>query len=192
MRHAAFDPAAFRWEGVTPRPYKDDPGAARGMGWRGVARHTLVRGSFEVRYFEIAPGGFSSLEKHAHAHAVFAVRGRGRALVGDEVFELTPLDLVESGPWVPHRWVNAGDEPFGFLCTVDGERDRPQPLDDAEWEALLANPAHRAVRTLSCSASGASRRRERVAGELVERDLGAQQARPGCSCAARISSACAR
>jgi hypothetical protein len=36
--------------------------------------------------------------------------------------------------------VNAGDEPFGFLCSVDGERDRPAPLSDEEWEALRANP----------------------------------------------------
>jgi hypothetical protein len=36
--------------------------------------------------------------------------------------------------------VNAGDEPWGFLCTVDTERDRPQPLDDAEWDALKAKP----------------------------------------------------
>ena len=123
-----------------PRPYKDDPGSARGMAWRGISRHTLVRGAIEIRYFEIAPGGFSSLEKHAHEHAVFAVRGRGRALVGDQVVEPAPLDLVQTTPWLPHRWVNEGDEPFGFLCTVEGERDRPQPLDDAEWEALLGDP----------------------------------------------------
>jgi quercetin dioxygenase-like cupin family protein len=136
----AFDPAAFRWEGVEPRPYKDEPGAARGMAWRGVSRHTLARGAFEVRYFELAPGGFSSLEKHAHEHVVFAVRGHGRALVGTQVVPLAPLDLVRTAPWLPHRWVNAGEEPFGFLCTVEGERDRPRPLEDAEWEALRADP----------------------------------------------------
>jgi quercetin dioxygenase-like cupin family protein len=140
MTYFGFDPATFRWEGVPDRAYKDDPGVARGMAWQGISRTTLMRGSFEVRYFEIAPGGFSSLEKHAHEHAVVCVRGRGQALVGGAVHELRPLDLVRSGPWAPHRWVNAGDEPFGFLCTVDGERDRPAPLDDAEWAALRANP----------------------------------------------------
>jgi S-methyl-1-thioxylulose 5-phosphate methylthiotransferase len=145
IRRSAFDPAAFRWEGVSARPYKDDPGTARGMAWQGLSRHTLVRApeagvSFEVRYFEIAPGGFSSLEKHRHVHVVFAARGHGRALIGDQVVELSPLDLVQTPPFAPHRWVNAGDEPFGFICTVEGERDRPQPLDDAEWRALLADP----------------------------------------------------
>lgn len=135
-----FDPAAFRWEGIEARAYKDEEGTARGMGWRGISRHTLARHGFEVRYFELAPGGFSSLEKHAHVHVVFAARGHGRALIGDRVVDLRPLDLVETVPFEPHRWVNAGAEPFGFLCTVDGERDEPQPLDDAEWAALLADP----------------------------------------------------
>jgi quercetin dioxygenase-like cupin family protein len=139
MTYFPFDPASFRWDGITERAYKDEPGAARGMAWRGIARHTLVRGSFEVRYFEVAAGGFSSLEKHAHEHAVICVRGTGRALVGGAVHELRPFDLVRSAPWEPHRWVNAGDEPFGFLCTVDGGRDKPAPLCDEEWEALRSS-----------------------------------------------------
>jgi quercetin dioxygenase-like cupin family protein len=145
IRHSPFDPAAFEWEGVTARAYKDDPGSARGMAWQGLTRHTLVRApeagvSFEVRYFQIAPGGYSSLEKHEHVHVVVAQRGQGQALVGDRVVDLSPLDIVETPPFAPHRWVNVGDEPFGFICTVEGERDRPQPLDDAEWEALSADP----------------------------------------------------
>ncbi len=135
-----FDPAAFRWEGVEPRAYKDDPGSARGMAWRGVSRHTLAREPFELRYFEIAPGGFSSLEKHAHVQVVVAARGHGRALIGDDVIELAPMDVVETPPWAPHRWVTVGDAPFGFLCTVQTERDTPQPLDDTEWDALLRDP----------------------------------------------------
>jgi quercetin dioxygenase-like cupin family protein len=135
-----FDPASFRWEGAATRAYKDEPGAARGMGWHGVSRTTLVREPFELRYFEFAPGGFSSLEKHEHVQLVTAVRGRGRALIGAAVVELAPLDIVETPPFAPHRWMNSGDEPFGFLCTVAPERDRPQPLDDAEWEGLRADP----------------------------------------------------
>jgi quercetin dioxygenase-like cupin family protein len=145
IRHSSFDSSAFRWADVEGRNYKDEPGTARGMGWQGLTRHTLVRAadtgvSFEQRYFEIAPGGYSSLEKHEHVHVVIAVRGAGRALIAGEVVDLSPMDLVETPPFAPHRWVNAGDEPFGFLCTVEGERDRPQPLSDEEWQALAADP----------------------------------------------------
>jgi quercetin dioxygenase-like cupin family protein len=131
MRRSAFDPETFTWEGVTPRAYKDDPGTARGMAWQGLTRTTLVRApeagvSFEVRYFEISPGGFSSLEKHAHVHVVFAARGHGQALIGDQVVDLASMDLVETPPFAPHRWVNVGDEPFGFICTVEALRADPR------------------------------------------------------------------
>ncbi|MDQ7818959.1 MAG: cupin domain-containing protein [Armatimonadota bacterium] len=142
----AFDPQAFRWPQVPAEVYKFATGDARGMGWRGVVRVTLagppaVPSVFELRYFEIASGGYSSLEKHRHPHLIVVLRGRGRALVGDRVVDLRPFDLLRVPPGVPHRWINEADEPFGFLCPVDAQRDPPQPVSDAEWEALRANPA---------------------------------------------------
>jgi quercetin dioxygenase-like cupin family protein len=145
-RRISFDPSGFRWRDVEEKAYKVAVGDERGLDWRGLTRMTLasaadVPSSFELRYFEIEPGGYSSLEKHRHVHVVVALRGKGRAVVGEEVFELEPFDAIYVAPLTPHRWLNAGSDPFGFLCTVDAERDRPQPLDDDEWESLRANPA---------------------------------------------------
>lgn len=145
-RSLPFDPAGFRWQGVEPVPYKFDAGAERGLGWQGIARHTLaspktIPAGFELRYFELEPGGFSSLEKHEHVHCVVALRGAGRALIGDRVLDVAPFDALYVPPLTPHRWINESDAPFGFLCPVDGERDRPRPLDDSEWDALRADPA---------------------------------------------------
>jgi quercetin dioxygenase-like cupin family protein len=134
---ASFDPAAFRWEGVEPRAYT--PGSSDPA----VTRHVLAGpadAAFEVRYFEVAPGGATSLEKHEHVHVVMALRGRGRALVGRQVLEMAPFDVVQTPPFAPHRWINPGDEPFGFLCTVDRARDRPQPLSEDELAALASDP----------------------------------------------------
>jgi quercetin dioxygenase-like cupin family protein len=142
-----FDARQFRWVGVEPKPYKDpDTAGARGMGFAGVSRHTLARpeqlpAAWELRYFEFERGGYSSLEKHRHVHFVLVVRGSGRALVGEEVVACRPFDAVYVPALAPHRWMNSGDEPFGFLCTVDRDRDRPQPLDDPEWVQLTANAA---------------------------------------------------
>jgi quercetin dioxygenase-like cupin family protein len=116
------------------------------MGWQGITRHTLARpaelpAAFEVRYFELEPGGYSSLEKHRHAHIVVVLRGAGRALIGERVVDCVPFDTLHVPPMTPHRWLNESTESFGFLCTVDADRDRPAPLDDDEWNALLANPA---------------------------------------------------
>ena len=101
-----FDEASFRWKGIQPRAYRDTARPERGMGFRGVARHTLAAGQelpaeFELRYFEFEPGGYSSLEKHQHAHFVVALRGSGRALVGEDVIELQPFDAVYVAPQTP-------------------------------------------------------------------------------------------
>jgi quercetin dioxygenase-like cupin family protein len=143
--HVEFDPVAFRWAGIEEETYKPAPGLERGMGWKGVTRHTLATPSVvpvecETRYFEFEPGGYSSLEKHRHVHFVIALRGSGRALIGDRMHEISLFDALRVPPLAPHRWLNAGAEPFGFLCTVDGDRDRPRALDDEEWERLRSDP----------------------------------------------------
>ena len=71
---------------------------------------------------------------------MIVLRGTGKALVGDTVVELKPFDAVYVQPMTPHRWINEGADAFGFLCPVDAERDRPQPLDADERDALRSNP----------------------------------------------------
>ena len=130
----------FTWEGVELRRYKDEKG-----NWLGVIRQVLAGKSgeevpFEVRYFEVAPGGYSSLEKHGHPHVVLCLRGKGKAVVGTEVYEMQPYDLVYVGPWTPHQFLAGEEEPFGFLCIVAADRDRPQALSPEELALLRQNP----------------------------------------------------
>ena len=125
------------WTGVNVRRYKDGEGS-----FLGVVRHTLLGGcegadpalAFEVRYFEVAPGGYSSLERHAHAHAVMVVKGRGTVRIGDHVEEVGPLDVVYVAPHEVHRFEAHDAECLGFVCVVDRERDRPEPVDEGPVE----------------------------------------------------------
>jgi quercetin dioxygenase-like cupin family protein len=136
-----FDKATFRWHGVDERAYKEGEGDFRDVVRLRLGSASELGSAFELRYFELEPGGYSSLEKHRHVHFVVALRGRGKAVVGDRVVELEPFDALYVSPLAPHRFVNEAHEPFGFLCPVDASRDRPQPLSDSEREALKANPA---------------------------------------------------
>src|SRR3989442_13742721 len=107
----SFDGAVFRWTGVEPQAYKFNLGDIRGMGWRGVTRFTLAGPAagpvdFELRDFELAPGGDSSLEKHTHPHIIITLRGQGRPVVGREVFTLDPFEIVQVAPPTAHPWVN--------------------------------------------------------------------------------------
>lgn len=146
--HRRFDHRTFSWEGVPAQVYKRGEQGPAGLGWRDVVRHTLVGGqglAFQLRYFEVAPGGFSSLEKHRHAHAIVVLRGRGTVIAGHEVHAVAPFDLVVIPGGTPHQFVAAGEEPFGFLCPVDADRDPPQALETEELQALLAHPEVRAT-----------------------------------------------
>ena len=117
--------ADFRWEGVEMRPYKEDERAL----YKNITRQVLFSDpnmAGELRYFEVAPGGFSTLERHQHMHAVLILRGRGHCLVGDEVKRLETRDLVTVPPMTWHQFRATADEPLGFLCMVDAHRDKPQ------------------------------------------------------------------
>jgi len=131
--------ADFRWEGVELRAYKDEATAP----FRGVTRQVLASAadlSGELRYFEVAPDGWTTLERHQHVHAVTILRGKGQALVGENVLDVGPLDLVTVPAWAWHQFRATADAPLGFLCMVDAERDRPQLPTPEERAALEALP----------------------------------------------------
>jgi quercetin dioxygenase-like cupin family protein len=137
LRKALSD---YRWQDVDLRAYKDEATAP----FRSVTRQVLASApdlKGELRYFEVAPGGWTTLERHQHVHAVTVLRGKGQALVGNEVVEIGPLDLVTVPAWAWHQFRAAKDEPLGFLCMVDAERDRPQ-LPSAEERAALEGLPH--------------------------------------------------
>src|SRR5215467_6693937 len=117
-------------------PYKEDDRAL----FKAVTRQVLFSDpaqESELRYFEIAPGGFSSLERHAHTHNVLILRGHGHCLVGRNVRAIATHDLVAVPPLTWHQFRATGREPLGFLCMVNATRDKPErptPQDLAELE----------------------------------------------------------
>lgn len=130
----------FRWDDVEQLRYKDEGAPS----FRDVSRQVLFEtapGASQWRYFELAPGGHTSLERHHHTHAVMILRGHGRALVDGRIWTLAPYDLVEIAPLAWHQFRAGADEPFGFLCLVASERDRPQLPDEKQLAALRADPA---------------------------------------------------
>ena len=121
----------FEWEQVPLAAYK-----ATTELWKGITRRELIgeRGEsprFHMRYFELAPGGYSTLERHEHEHAVMVIRGRGEVQFGCYVYQVGFGDVAYVAPGDPHQFRNPEDteEPFGFICIVNAERDRPQSVD---------------------------------------------------------------
>jgi quercetin dioxygenase-like cupin family protein len=129
----------MRWREVEVLEYKREPGVS----FRDVTRQVLFDDpvlSCQLRYFEVAPGGRTTLERHEHAHAVLIERGRGRCLVGDRLYDLTTHDLVHVPSMTWHQFQAGKDEPLGFLCMVNATRDRPQLPSADDLECLRTNP----------------------------------------------------
>lgn len=121
--------AEGNWAGVKTERYKQTDGS-----WSAVIRRSLVAGQqgegtqFHLRYFELAPGGHTSFERHCHEHVVVVVRGTGQARVKKSLYDLGPMDTLYIPPDAPHQLINPGAAPFGFFCIVDARRDRPELL----------------------------------------------------------------
>lgn len=116
----------WTWGGIGVHEYKDNPGS-----WLSVTRQVFNKESesqFEVRYFEVAPNGYTSFERHEHEHLVVVIRGKGKVRLGDEWTDIGTFDAVRVEPNMPHQFATAGDEPLGIICVVDKLRDRPELL----------------------------------------------------------------
>lgn len=135
-----FRPALpeFRWQDVDLLAYKQD-GAAP---FKDITRQVLFEDAAlgcQLRYFEMQAGGYSTLERHEHVHAVMILRGHGDCLVGDEVRPVKPHDLVSIPALAWHQFRATRGEPLGFLCMVNSMRDKPQLPDEAQLKALRAD-----------------------------------------------------
>jgi quercetin dioxygenase-like cupin family protein len=127
------------WEAVDVLRYKE-----QGEGFfRRVTRQVLFEdaGGAQWRYFEVDAGGHTTLERHVHTHAVMILRGSGRCLVGERIYEVGELDLVSVPPLTWHQFRAPPDAALGFLCLVARERDRPQLPEAEDLARLRADPA---------------------------------------------------
>ncbi|MBZ0155687.1 MAG: cupin domain-containing protein [Alphaproteobacteria bacterium] len=116
----------YTWSGIQTESYKP-----KGGSWLDIARNVLIGNQgetarFHFRYFEIAPGGFSSLEQHRHEHVVVCIRGKGKVRMGRKRYTLGYLDTVYIAPDTIHQLSNPFHEPFGFFCVVNARRDKPK------------------------------------------------------------------
>lgn len=131
----------FKWNNIKMIDYKPENDSAT-QTFYNVTRQNIVESSsnedigFDVRYFECGIGGYTTLEKHGHAHIVMNVRGKGRIVVGLKVYDVKPMDLVIIPSGTPHQLINTGDEPYGFICTVNGIRDKFKLLNKTELDEL--------------------------------------------------------
>ncbi len=128
----------FRWTDIPVKEYKTD-----GTHFKDITRQILFDDpelACQLRYFEIEPGGHSTLERHQHVHAVMIFRGRGHALVGHSVIPVQTFDLVQIPGMTWHQFRATEGEHLGFLCLVNCDRDRPILPTEEDLAELRQHP----------------------------------------------------
>lgn len=106
----------FDWDGVSKEPYPNERG--RHVSKRDVIGTRDGAKNFSIRYFEIAPGGHTSLDEHAHDHGIIVVRGRGTILLGDTKHDIGYGDAIYISPYEKHKFENNSEDPLGIICVI--------------------------------------------------------------------------
>lgn len=109
-------PGVYDWEDTVLVTY-DKPSV------RGVTKRVLIgrrenAPGFAMRYFEVRPGGSSSLESHPEIHEVFILHGSGKVLMGDTHYPLNQGDVVYIEPNEQHQFLASENEALGFICVA--------------------------------------------------------------------------
>lgn len=129
----------YDWENVPVLSYKEE-----GTHFKSITRQILSEGLADVpcqlRYFEIAPGGYSTLERHYHAHLVTILRGAGEALLGEKIYPVRDKDIITIPGRTWHQFRATEGIPLGFLCLVNIERDKAILPAENDLELLRRDP----------------------------------------------------
>ncbi|MDD4599922.1 hypothetical protein SDC9_15115 [bioreactor metagenome] len=130
----------YNWDDVPVLVYKE-----QGICFKDITRQVLLTGDSELpcqlRYFEVAPGGHSTLEHHQHVHFVVIFRGEGDVLLGDRIYHVQEKDVIEIPAHIWHQFKATANVPLGFLCLVNTERDKPILPTEDDLKLLQKDPA---------------------------------------------------
>lgn len=134
-----FDENTYTWDDTDTLVYKEDNSP-----FKAVTRSVLFDGAFDIpcqfRYFEVSPGGYSTLEHHEHTHMVMIKRGHGQCLIDNEIKDVAEGDFMVIPSNTFHQFrANKGDY-VGFLCLVNIDRDKVKLPTDEELEILKQDP----------------------------------------------------
>lgn len=129
----------YSWQGVERKDYKTDTN-----NFKDIHRYSLLGDetsdlNIHTRYFEIQPGGYSSLEQHRHPHSVVIIRGSGSVILNNELHTIKSHDVIYVSPETIHQFHADNNEPLGFLCMVDRYRDKPGIPDDSTIASIISS-----------------------------------------------------
>ena len=74
--------------------------------------------NFAMRFFEIAPGGFTPKHTHAWEHEAFILAGEGDVTTAEGPVKFSAGDAVFVAPEELHQFRNTGTSTMQMLCLI--------------------------------------------------------------------------
>lgn len=74
--------------------------------------------NFAMRWFEMAPNGFTPLHEHPWEHEVFVLKGKGIVKGSSGESEFKEGDVIFIPPNETHQFTNNSEENIEFLCLI--------------------------------------------------------------------------
>jgi mannose-6-phosphate isomerase-like protein (cupin superfamily) len=99
----------------------------------------------QLRYFEVGPGGHTTLERHRHVHLVWISRGKGMVFLEGDILQVNEGDVLSIPTWTWHQFHAPANAALGFHCLVAADRDKPSLPGEEEWALLTQKPAAAAL-----------------------------------------------
>ncbi len=84
---------------------------------------------FAMRRIEMQPGGSMPLHTNKVEHEQLVLGGRGRVVLGDEVYEVSKDDVLYIPAGLQHSYETISDEPFVFICSVPNKPDKTEIVE---------------------------------------------------------------
>jgi quercetin dioxygenase-like cupin family protein len=101
------------------REYKLEGEGAKGVKVKYLLHKGVGAKRLQLRLFTIEAGGYTPLERHAHEHEVYILKGKALVKGGNQEIVVTPGNVIFIPSQEEHQFKNIGDEPVEFLCTKE-------------------------------------------------------------------------
>ncbi len=101
------------------REYKLKREGAKGVKVKYLLHKGVGAKRIQLRLFTIEVGGYTPLEKHAHEHEVYMLKGKALVKGGDKEVLVTQGNVIFIPSNEEHQFRNVGDEAVEFLCTKE-------------------------------------------------------------------------
>src|SRR5215475_10312402 len=93
-----------------------------------------------VYLVEMEPGRGAPLHIHEYDEVLITVEGRARAVVGDEIREASPGDILVVKAGTPHGFVNIGDRVLKQIDVHTSPRFKQENLEPTETSKRAGLP----------------------------------------------------